>query len=66
MPDVDWQVALESLNYCDSSYEANMPNYRQSYDRLLEFRDLISSKSELDLDAVIDQLTSDLRTLFTK
>lgn len=66
MPDVDWQVALESLNYCDSSYEANMPNYRQSYDRLLEFRDLISSKSELDLYAVIDQLTSDLRTLFTK
>lgn len=63
-PGVDWQVMLDSMNYADTTYEDTMPNYRDSYDRLLEFKDLISSKGNLLLDGELDRLQADLQALF--
>ena len=63
-PGVDWQVILDSLDYADTTYENTMPNYRKSYDRLLEFKELIASKGNLSLDEDLDRLQSDLQALF--
>jgi multiple sugar transport system substrate-binding protein len=64
VPEVDWQVVLDSMSYGDNSYENSMPNYRRAYDRLLEFKDLMAGSQGLDLDAEIDRLTSELQTIF--
>jgi len=63
-PGVDWQVMLDSLDYADTTYESGMPNYRESYDRLLAFRDLMGLNGNLSLDTEIDKLESDLQLLF--
>jgi multiple sugar transport system substrate-binding protein len=63
-PGVDWQVILDCLDYADTTYENTMPNYRKSYDRLLEFKDLIASKGNLSLDEDLDRLQADLQALF--
>ena len=63
-PGVDWQVMLDSRNYADTAYEDDMPNYRKSYDRLLEFRDLMGMYKGLALNAEIAKLESDLQMLF--
>jgi multiple sugar transport system substrate-binding protein len=63
-PGVDWQVMLDSVNYADTTYEDSMPNYRKSYDRLLEFKDLMGSDADLTLDEEMDRLAAELQALF--
>jgi len=63
-PGVDWQVMFDSIVYADTTYESGMPNYRESYDRLLAFRDLMGLNGNLPLDSEIDKLESELQVLF--
>ncbi len=63
-PGVDWQVMLDSVGYADTTYESTMPNYRQSYDRLLAFRDMLGSRADISLDSEIGKLEADLQKLF--
>ena len=63
-PGVDWAVMVDSMNYADTTYEKGMPNYRKAYDRLLAFRDLLSTSGDLTLNGEIDKLEADLQVLF--
>jgi multiple sugar transport system substrate-binding protein len=65
-PGVDWQVMLDSIDYADTTYASDIPNYRESYDRLLAFRDLMGSNGNLPLNSEIDKLESDLQVLFNE
>ncbi|KAA3659537.1 MAG: extracellular solute-binding protein [Chloroflexi bacterium] len=63
--DVDWQVALDSLDYPDNpSHEGNMPNFQKADDRIAAFNSLILADATLDLDAEVTTLLSDLQTTF--
>jgi len=62
---VDWQVALDSLNYVDNpSHEGNMPNFQRADDRTATFYSLIQTEGDLDLEAEIETLLSDLQAIF--
>jgi multiple sugar transport system substrate-binding protein len=62
---VDWQVAKDSLAYADNpNWEAFMPAYNESLDRLNTFGEKIRVESGLDLDSEIETLRSDLQAIW--
>ncbi len=62
---VDWQVAIDSLNYFDvPNHEAGMPNFSKADDAVAAFGNDMRSTENLDLDARIAKLKSDLDTIF--
>ena len=62
---VDWQVALDSLNYPDNpSHEGNMPNFNKADDRLGAFQSLIQTEGDLDMDAELETLIEELQAIF--
>jgi len=64
-PDVDLQVAVDSLEYLGFlSHTAIMPNHPTAYARFDDLRDLMSARGDIDIDVEIDQLESDLRAIF--
>jgi multiple sugar transport system substrate-binding protein len=64
-PDVDWQVALDGLNYIDvPSHESWMPNHAAAHGRIIDFQDLYRRTGGLNLDAESDALVADLQGLF--
>jgi multiple sugar transport system substrate-binding protein len=64
-PDVDLAVFLEGLNYPDNpNHEAWMPGISEANDRIGAFQTLMRSTSDLDIDAEIDTLESDLQAIF--
>jgi multiple sugar transport system substrate-binding protein len=64
-PDADLNVFIEALNYPDNpNHESGMPNFLKASDRYGTFGSLYQSDPNLDLDAEIDTLISDLQTIF--
>ncbi len=62
---VDWQVFIDGLAYPDiPNHEANLPNYAEAFDRLQAFQSLYQSDPDLDIDAELDTLESDLQAIF--
>jgi len=53
-----------SIGYADTTYGSGMPKYRESYDHLLAFKDLMSNNGNFSLDVEFDKLESDLQVLF--
>ena len=62
---VNWQVAMDGINYPDNpSHELWMPNYNKAEDLLRNFVTLYGSTPDLDMDAELDKLVSDLQAVF--
>lgn len=62
---VNWQVAIDSLNFPDvPSHESNMPNFQKADERIGAFQTLIQTTPDLDLDAEMDTLIADLQAIF--
>ena len=62
---VKWQVAVDSLAFPDNpSHEEDMPNFPESQNILQNFSKTLRTTPDMDIDAAIEQLTSDLQTAF--
>lgn len=62
---VNWDVALAGLDYVDvPNHEAYMPNFAQADDRVKEFQSTVNDTADLDVEAAMDQLISDLQSIF--
>jgi multiple sugar transport system substrate-binding protein len=62
---VNWQVAIDSLNFPDNpNHESNMPNFQKSDERIGAFQTLIQSTPDLDIEAEMATLISDLDVIF--
>lgn len=62
---VHWQVALDSLAYPDDpSHEADMPNYVKAQNALQTFTTALRSDPDLDVDAALDDLVTNLQSAF--
>jgi multiple sugar transport system substrate-binding protein len=62
---VDWSVAEEMAKYPDvPNHEAWLPNVTKSNDLFTAFRTLMDQTPDLDMDAEIDKLATQLDTLF--
>lgn len=65
--DVNWQVAIDSLQYADSpNHEYNMPNYLKAKDRIGAFQSLYESTPDLDIVAELEKLVADLDVIFNE
>ena len=63
--DVDWQVAKASLAYADNpNWEAFMPAYNETLDRLNVFGTKLRVESGIDLDAEIATLKTDIQAIW--
>ncbi len=63
--DINWDVAKESLNYPDiPSHESWVPNFTAAFDRMGAFQNLLDTTPDLDVDAELDILQSDLQALY--
>ena len=63
--DVDWQVAKDSLAYADNpNWEAFMPAYNETLDRLNTFSTLLRDHGDLDLDTEVEVLRSDIQAIW--
>lgn len=62
---VDWKVATDGLAYPDvPNSEANVPNYSKAFDRMLAFHTSMVSDPDLDIEAEMDKLVTDLQAIF--
>jgi multiple sugar transport system substrate-binding protein len=66
--DVNWQVAVDSLAYNNSSelhHEANFPNWQKGTDRIASFLTLLAGDTGVDMDvqAELDLLEADLQAI---
>jgi multiple sugar transport system substrate-binding protein len=62
---VTWQVALDSLAYPDiPSHEADMPNFTEAESRIDQFESLIATDPDLDIEAELELLQTDLAEIF--
>jgi len=64
-PNADLQVFIEGINYPDNpNHESGMPNFLKASDTYTAFASKIQTTPDLDLDAEIDQLITDLDAVF--
>jgi multiple sugar transport system substrate-binding protein len=64
-PDVDWSVITQSLAYPDNpNHESWMPNFSVADQRVKAFQALIQTTPDLDIDAELETLRSDLQAIF--
>jgi multiple sugar transport system substrate-binding protein len=62
---VNWQVAIDAQAYPDvPSHESNMPNFVEANDRINAFTTLYQGTEDLDIDAELEALRSDLEAIF--
>ncbi len=62
---IDWDVAVQMLNYPDlPNHEAWLPNLAEANSLLGAFRTTMDSTPDLDLDAAIQKLKEDLQTAY--
>lgn len=65
-PDVDWQPAIDGLGFLAvPPHGSIMPNHAEAYARFDDLRDAIENEPDLDLDAEIETLESDLQAIWT-
>jgi len=63
----DWQVATDSVQYADNpNFEAFMPAYNQTLDRLNTFWTKLRTSGGLDVDKEIAKLKTDLQAIWDK
>jgi multiple sugar transport system substrate-binding protein len=63
--DINWDVVAASLGYPDNpNHEEGMPAFLEASDRYNEFGQLIANDPNLDLDAEIEKLITDLQAIF--
>jgi multiple sugar transport system substrate-binding protein len=63
--DINWQIAVDGMAYADNpNHESWMPSFLETTDRYNEFWNLVSNEPDLDMDAEIDTLLTDLQTIF--
>lgn len=64
--EVDWDVALEGLNYPDNpSHEGDMPDFNRAQTAMEAFQNQLQNTPDLDVSAAIDELVDQLQTIFT-
>jgi multiple sugar transport system substrate-binding protein len=64
-PDVNWQIAVDSLSYPDNpSHEGWMPNFPAADQRVKAFQALIQTTPDLDIDAELETLRTELQAIF--
>jgi multiple sugar transport system substrate-binding protein len=64
---VNWDVMKAGTDLADiPSNEAWTPGYAEMYDRVNTFNTLMQSEANLDMDAAIEQLKTDLQVIFDK
>lgn len=64
-PDVNWQVAIDSLAFPDSpSHESNMPNFNEADAKVVEFTTMLQTTPDLDLDAEVARFLEELQAIF--
>lgn len=64
---VNWQVAIDSLDYPDNpSHEEGLPNFQLADDRIGQFGSQLSTEEDLDVDAAIADLLADLQSLYNE
>ncbi len=62
---VNWQVALDSIQYMDvPNHELYIPNYSKAMDLFTSLTSDIEGNDKLDMDKRIEQLTSDLQKVY--
>jgi multiple sugar transport system substrate-binding protein len=62
---VNWDTILSGLDYVESpNHESDMPNFAQADDRVKAFQSAVQSTADLDMDAAIDEMVSDLQAIF--
>ena len=64
---VNWDVMKAGIDLADiPSFEAWTPGYNEMYDRVNLFNTLLQSEADLDVDAAIEQLKTDLQGIYDK
>jgi multiple sugar transport system substrate-binding protein len=64
---VNWQVAIDGLDYPDSpSFEAWVPNYQESFASLVSFLSVIRTDPDLDIEAEIDGFVEELQAIYDR
>ncbi len=63
--EVNWQVAIDSLEYPDNpNHEADLPNFLRADDAIKAFGTLYHNEPDVDLQAEIDALEETLQGIF--
>ncbi len=63
--DLNWQVVVDSLSYPDNpNHEEGLPGFREAEDRYNAFTQRLENEPDLDLDAELELLISDLQRIF--
>jgi multiple sugar transport system substrate-binding protein len=64
--DLNWQVAIDGLAYPDSpNHEAALPAQREAEDRYNAFTQLLENDPNINLDAELEAMLSDLQRIFS-
>ena len=64
---MNWDVIKAGTDLADiPSNEAWTPGYSEMYDRVNTFNTLLQSEDNLDVDAEIQKLQTDLQTIYDK
>ena len=62
---VNWQVALDGLNYFDvPNHEAGLPNFAKADDAIQKFTSDMRSNDKLDIAKRIDELQTELDGIY--
>ena len=62
---IDWQVAIDSVQFADvPNFESPMPNYNKAFDTIYAAGSDWQTKPNLDLDAEIAKLKTQLQAVF--
>ena len=65
--DVDWQVAVDGVQFADSpSFEAWVPNYQESFASLVSFLSVLRTDPDLDVEAAIDDFMEELQAIYDR
>ena len=62
---VNWDTVLAGLDYPDvPNHEAALPNLSQANDRIGAFQSELQDTADLDVQAAMDELISDLQAIY--
>jgi multiple sugar transport system substrate-binding protein len=64
-PGVDWQPFIDDVGHADNpNHESGMPNFQKASDRYTTFYGLYKSTPNLDLEAELAKMITDLQAIF--
>ncbi|MCA9942175.1 MAG: extracellular solute-binding protein [Anaerolineales bacterium] len=63
--EINWQVVVDSIAYADNpNHESWMPSFQETTDRYNEFWNYLANTPDVDVDAEIETLITDLQAIF--